>query len=132
MSLHRRTPLPKEISMNVLRPSDTRFYWLQAREIPANVTQATVLAETPGKKIDPMNLDGKVTDGNSIYIKSASGSHTVTLIPGLVDFEKRVVIRQNTRQKFNDFVQPDLGVILEDLRVRGDRRRVFQAQIVVE
>lgn len=132
MDQHRRTPLPREIDMQVLRPSDNRFYWLQAGEFPAALLSAAVLSETPGSKISPLNLDAKVTEGNTVYVTSASGAHTVWLLPGLVDFEKRVTVKQNGRQKFNDFVQPDLEVILDDFRVRGDRQRVFQVKISVD
>lgn len=132
MDLHRRQPLPRELDMQVLRPTDNRFYWLQAGNIPAAAAQSAVLAEMPGKKISPMTLEAKITEGNGIYITSPSDKHTLWLMPGLVDFEKRVVVRHRGRQKFTDLVQPELTTILEDLRTRGDRQRVYQAKIVID
>lgn len=132
MDLHRRQPLPRDLDMQVLRPSDNRFYWLQADEIPAAAAMAAVLADMPGVKVNPMTLEGKINEGNGIYLTSASPRHTLWLMPGLVDFEKRVVVRHRGRQKFNEFVQPELTTILDDLRIRGDRQRVYQAKVVID
>jgi hypothetical protein len=118
--------------MQVLRPSDNRFYWLQAGNIPAAAAESAVLAEMPGAKISPMTLEGKVTEGNGIYITSPSDKHTLWLMPGLIDYEKKVVVRHRGRQKFTDLVQPELMTILDDLRTRGDRQRVFQTKIVID
>jgi hypothetical protein len=135
MELHKRMPEPREIDVEVLRPGDTRFFWLEAHGLPPTVAQSAVLADdstgrTPA--VRPMNLSGKATEGNAIYITSGSQKHTLWLTPAVVDFEKRVTIRHNGKQRFNDFIEPSLAVILDDLRHRGDRQRPIQAQVEVD
>ncbi len=55
-----------------------------------------------------------------------------------IDFEKRVSIRLNGRSvrvngqnKFSDFIRPSIRTMLEDLRVRGDRQRVYQVRLPI-
>ena len=45
--------------------------------------------------------------GNTIFLKSPTDNSTLRLTPELVDFEKRVLVRVNDRQVFNNFVKPD-------------------------
>ena len=47
-------------------------------------------------------------------------------------FNKRLLIRWQGRQKFNDFLQPELETLLEDFRVRGDRQMLFWSRIDLE
>ena len=49
------------------------------------------------------------------------------LSPQLVNFDNRLRVMVNDRQKFNDFVKPDMAALLEDLRRRGDRQQLYWA-----
>jgi len=126
---HRRVKYPAEIDMRILRPSDNRFYWLQGSQMPRNVTQSSVLVSGGRTRVSPMTFKARVTKGNTIYITSGARRHNLWLAPQFVDFDKRVIVRHRGRQAFNGFPRPDIAVLLEDLRVRGDRQKLYPARI---
>lgn len=130
MDLHRRTRFPREIEVKVLRPTENRFFWLQADGFPPSVAQATVLTGDPSFRVSPMLFQAKITEGNSVYItKSTAARHTVWLSPELIDFNQRIAVRVKGRQRFNEFVKPDVVTLLEDLRRRGDRQELYTVKL---
>jgi len=129
MSRFRRVKFPKEIDVRTLRPRANRFYWVAAHGLPRAVLQSGVLVGDKRRKTSPMSLKVRVTEGNTINLQSGSRSHTLWLSPQIVDFERRVAVRFRGRQQFNNFVKPDLETTLEDLRVRGDRQKVYSVQL---
>ncbi len=55
----------------------------------------------------------------------------VWLSPELVDFNERLVVEVNNRaiSPRDRIVRPDLNVLLEDARTRGDRQHPFWAKM---
>ena len=47
----------------------------------------------------------------------------------MIDFNKRLHVLFNRNRKYNDFIEASVEAILEDLRIRGDRQKVYQARI---
>lgn len=135
MDVHKRPKYLKEVEAVTLRAGDNRFFWFQADGLPESVTRAPVLAASQGSvpaPIRPMTLGVRVSPGNTIYITSGAERNTVWLSPEYVDFDKRVAVRWKGRQRFNDFVKPQLRTILEDLRIRGDREKTYQAVLSID
>jgi predicted esterase len=124
-----RVKFPKEIDVRTLRPHDNRFYWVAAHGLPRAVLQSGVLVGDKRRKTSPMTLKARVTQGNTINLQSGAQSHTLWLSPQIVDFERRVSVRHRGKQKFNNFVKPSLQTTLEDLRIRGDRQKVYSVQL---
>ena len=54
----------------------------------------------------------------------------VWVSPKLIDFKKRIEVRVNTKV-FKAVVKPDLGQLLEDLRIRGDRQQIYWMKVPV-
>ena len=135
MSRQRRQRLPKEFAVNVLRPTDDRFFWARFSGLPQAVLQSSPLGGT-SRGVRPMNFSLRLADASSdravLYLDSGAERHTIFLSPELVDFDKRLLIRWQGRQKFNDFLQPELETLLEDFRVRGDRQMLFWSRIDLE
>src|SRR5258707_8798063 len=104
--------------MTVLRPSEARFYWMQADGFPPLVTQPVVFS--PEQPVPPtgMTFGVKVTPDNTIWIHSGARRHILWLSPDIVDFEQRVKVQFKGRQWLNQFVKPDIETLLEDLRTR--------------
>jgi pimeloyl-ACP methyl ester carboxylesterase len=131
----RRNPAPKEFEMDVLRPSEDRFYWVDMDGVPESVSNSQVLVDNPADRgrIRPMSLKANITDGGedraTIYVKSGAARHVLYLSPDLVDFNRRVTIIVNGRRRFNEFLQADAATMLEDLRQRGDRQRLRWVRI---
>jgi pimeloyl-ACP methyl ester carboxylesterase len=131
MSRLRRQAPPAVIEAKTLRPTDNRFHWYEFDGLPVAVSNINWAAEK-GRPVRPMSLSCKITDpGNGFLISSGADRHRVWLAPkeegGLVDFDKRVTVQIHGRRKFNDFVRPDMGAMLERLRLEGDRQRIYWA-----
>jgi hypothetical protein len=53
----------------------------------------------------------------------------VWLSPELVDFERPITVTLDGRKLTREGVDPDIDVLLEDLRLRGDRQHPFWAVV---
>ena len=138
MDLHKRPQLPTDIDVNILRSTENRFYWIQLDGLPASITQSPSESdsETRRRTVSRMILEAHIapgdTDRNVLQIRSGADRHTIWLNPDLIDFEKRVSVRFKGRRQLNDFVRPDMEALLEDLRVRGDRQRLFWTKLELD
>ena len=59
-----------------------------------------------------------------------SGSIVALVTPfkdGMVDFDKRVKVDINGRNRWNDFIKPDVAAMLELVRIHGDRQQLYWA-----
>ncbi len=131
MSRLRRPADPARIEVDVLRPCDTRFYWLEADGLPRSAALSDV-ANPGARGIRPMTLAGTITPGNSIRVTSAASKNVLRLNGKLIDLAERVRIFVGGRQVFNGFVEPDVAVLLDDFRRNGDRQRLYPVRIVAE
>ena len=136
MDRHTRKKYIREFESEVLRTADDRFYWVEMQGMPRNVQQAVVLPR--GMKVKgvktpkPMTLSARVSAGNVVQLKSGAKINTVWLSPEFVDFEKEMRIEVNGQRKFKGFPRPELGALLEDLRIRGDREKPYLVKKVLD
>lgn len=106
-----RRPLPDNFSLSVMRSTDRRAWWLSWNGLPTKL-----LAD----QTKSLKIDGDVSQGNTIRVQCRADRVTVWLSPAMINFERRITVKVNQSQKWNDFVTPDVGALLEDLRRRGD------------
>ena len=128
MDNHVRRPLPKEFEVRSLRKGDNRFFWVTATGLPRDY----ILPAPAGsaQRVIPMEIDARITPGNSLIVKSAAAGFTVRLTPELIDFDKKVVLKLGSQAKSeNIYLKPDAGVVIDELRQRGDRNRLPLAVI---
>jgi hypothetical protein len=137
MDLQERSPLPGEFSMLAARPNNNRFFWLKANTLgsarqPRGQGQIQPLAVV-NLAARPKNISGTILAGaathTTISVKSPARSNTIWLSPDMIDFGVRLQVRIRSRRVFNDFVESSVEHILDDLRLRGDRQRVYHARI---
>ena len=141
MEAHKRAALPTDFEMQSMRLNDNRFFWIKGHTLPSATPVGRVPVKTPptkaplpiapqtkSKQYSGLVLSGADTN-NTIEVKSPAKSHTIWLTPEITSFEKRLRVNVNNSPKFNDFVEPSIPAMLEDLRLRGDRQRVFQAKL---
>lgn len=124
MDQHQRPKPPREIEVDIVRSSDNRFYWVKLDGLPDTLS----LDGPPNNRkvrVKKMLLNARVNVGNAVNVRSGAEKTTIWLSPEFVDFDRRVRIEIKGRQRFNDFLRPDLQAMLEDLRNRGDRQRLF-------
>jgi enterochelin esterase-like enzyme len=140
MDLQERQPFREEFTMLTVRPNNNRFYWLKANTLqgagqprgggqngPVVPNRVVKVAARP-KIIDARILAGS-PDHTTIVIKSPSRSNTIWLSPDMIDFEIRLSVKFGSRRVYNDFVEASVQHILDDIRLRGDRQRIYQARI---
>ncbi len=130
MSRKQRNFFPKEFTVSTMRTWDNYFWWVEVRDFPAKATVEPV-NWPPGPGVRPLVITGKVQANNGLHVASGSIKLTVWLSPELVDFSRPVPITFGSRNlnKGNKMIQPDLGVLLEDVRTRADRQHPFWAKV---
>ncbi|HLJ92686.1 MAG TPA: PHB depolymerase family esterase [Gemmataceae bacterium] len=112
-----------------MRPTDNHFYWLSGDGLlDRHINSAQKWSGTLG----PALLQAaRSSEGNHLTV-NAHGFKKVAiwLGPGMIDFEKPLMIHLNGRiQSSNRKIQPNLGTLLEDFYQRGDRQRLFYAKV---
>jgi len=129
MGRHKRNFFPKEIDAVTIRSFDNFFWWIEINKFREGSTVDP--EEWPGRGPRTLKVTGKigVTDNYTI-ITTATGKSdtTIWLAPELVDFNKRIRVLMTGRQEVSE-VRPEVAVILDDARTRGDRQHPFWARV---
>ncbi len=129
MELQKRLKYPKEIEAKILRPIDNRFYWARTEKFPAKIMPPNFVNGKKRIQARPAHFNVSIKVTNVIYVKSGGKVNTLWLSPELVDYEKRLMVRIDGKQKFNDFLRPDMKAMLDDFRNRGDRQKLFDVRL---
>ncbi len=129
MDRQRRDFFPKTFQCATMRPWDNYFWWVELDDFPE---RSVVYPSNwpPPRGTRPSQVSAKVTN-SGISVKTGARQVSLWLTPELVDFDRRVAITVN-RQRINarePFVQPNLAVLLEDVRTRGDRKHPFWTRL---
>jgi len=126
---HSRHGPPKDFACNTMRPWDNFFWWIEGQGFPGTVQPAA----WPQRGARPTLVEGKVLKENLLKARTAAKQTTFWLSPDLVDFEKPIRITLNGKKVSGsrDSIKPELTVLLEDVRTRGDRQRPFWAKLEV-
>lgn len=129
MPLYRRTRIDRDFSQAVLRPSDNRFGWLRWEEPPQRMLKPIVWGASRSVP-RPMDVSGRVYETRAgLNIRHPGGRTILRLSPEIVSYEDRVRITINGSDRQNDFLTSDLGVLLSDLRERGDRQMLYWTEL---
>ena len=85
----------------------------------------------PPRGAQPVQVQGSINKANGINVRTGSSEVSVWLSPRMVDFKQRSTITVNGRRlnSSDQMIRPDLHVILEDVRTRGDRQHPFWVRI---
>ncbi|HVT30672.1 MAG TPA: peptidase [Lacipirellulaceae bacterium] len=129
MALKQRT-MPKDIDCVSMRPWDSFFWWLEAEGLPARSMVAPP-NWPPKRSVRPAPIKGKRLETNKVTVQLQAKETTVWLSPELVDFGKKLVVEVNGHALTppDHTVQPNLTVLLEDVRTRADRQHPFWAKL---
>ncbi len=124
-----RNFFPKEFSVVTMRTWDNFFWWLEAGKLP----ERTVVEPTnwpPSRGVTSAKIIGRVLPTNGLAITTGASNVTVWLSPEVVDFSRDMQIRVNNHPlNKKPRVEPDLRVLLEDVRTRADRQHPFWASL---
>lgn len=130
MGRRRRDGPPEEFACQTMRPWDNFFWWVECRDF--NDKWMVHPAEWKQRRTKNAQVEGKLRAGNRLLVKTVANFATIWLNPDLVDFSRPISVTVNGRSKVQQppgGVQPTIGVLLEDVRTRGDRQRPFWAKL---
>ena len=129
LSSHRRIRIARDLYATAMRAGDRFFYWLEAPALlPSVAGNAYQFDPSADGTFEATVLDPSVNGVSVSKIPSPQKAATIWLTPDMVDFARPVTVSISGRRKtFN--VSPDIGVMLEDVRTRGDRMHVFWQKI---
>lgn len=112
-----------------MRATDNRFYWLSADKI----SESRLIDNFKGGRIVPATIQGDITGDNRISIRTLGVTRlSVFLTQDLIDWTNAVKVTINgaTPPGYKARkLEPDLKVLLEDYRERGDRRMLVLGKL---
>ncbi|HZZ27284.1 MAG TPA: alpha/beta hydrolase fold domain-containing protein [Pirellulales bacterium] len=115
MGRKRRNFFPHQFTTVSERPFDNFFWWLELRNFQPNDKLFT--------------FESNLTANNGLSIHT-NGKVTIWLAPEMVDFSRPITImRDGARLTSPNNIKPEISVLLEDVRTRGDRRHPFWAKV---
>jgi pimeloyl-ACP methyl ester carboxylesterase len=123
MDLHRRQPAPKDVEFATMRPWDNFFWCLELGELPPAASFLPFQWELPGTK-RPATGKFKVYSEDNLIVRLPSKTGSLWLSPDWVSYRSNIRVDVDGRARSLD-IRPDVGVILEDARTRGDRQHPF-------
>ncbi|MGD9645271.1 MAG: peptidase [Pirellulales bacterium] len=127
---NQRNFFPKEFACRTMRVFDNFFWWVECRGFPAaGVVEPARYPPPRGTR--PTRVEADVTAKNGLRVRAAAEEVTIWVAPELVDFSQQISVSYNggRASRSAGTLRPDLGVMLEDVRTRGDRLHPFWARI---
>ena len=104
-----------------MRPWDQFFWWVELEGFPDRFM--VLPTNWPQSGARDAETDVRITQNNTIRVKTPATSVTVWLSPELVDFDRRI---SYGRERVD--VTPSNEVLLWDVLTRGDRQHPFWAK----
>lgn len=129
MGRFRRDFFPREFACKTMRPWDNYFWWVEVEGLPPRSMVDPTLWPPPSGT-QPVQV-ASINSRNGINVRTGASHATVWLSPEMVDFQRRSIITVNGRRinSKDQMIRPDVRVILEDVRTRGDRLHPFWARV---
>lgn len=129
MKFHRRDFFPRDFEASSMRPWDNFFWWFEFEGLPE---RSIVLPSGDWPKSKrPMKISASAREKQTLSVKAGSDRAMLWLSPELVDLDQRVTVKWNGASRKAHEISPDIAVMLEDVRRRGDRQHPFWAKIQV-
>ena len=124
-----RSGPPKEFLCSTMRPWDNFFWWVEGKDFPNPIFPQN----WPKRGARASKVEGKFPAKNILFAKSRSAETTIWLSPDTVDFSKPVKVTLNGKRLSGSrtMIDPQLEVLLEDVRTRADRLHPFWAKLQV-
>lgn len=128
MARFRRDFFPREFDCVSMRSWDNFFWWVEIQGLPSR-SEVDPSDWPPPAGVQPVQIKAAINKTNGINVRAGANQVTVWLSPRMIDFAQRSIVTVNGR-RFNSndqMIRPDLEVMLEDVRRRGDRQQPFWA-----
>ncbi len=122
----KRDFFPTTIDAVSMRPWDGFFWWVEFTGAPPR-TVVLPSQWPPGQGMRALSIEAKRNATNGLVARCGAERVRVWLSPELVDLERPVSVTVDGKKLSRDEIAPDVAVMLEDLRTRGDRQHPFWA-----
>ncbi|WP_425614324.1 peptidase [Anatilimnocola sp. NA78] len=126
MNFHRRSFFPKSFKANSLRPWDNFFWYLEIDSMPPNGVVMPI-QWPPGRGVLATKAEGSILPTNGVSVDTSAAKVTVYLSPEMINFNAKPFVTFRGKRFVN--IQPDVNVLLEDVRTRADRQHPFWAKV---
>jgi predicted esterase len=129
MGRKRRNFFPKQFKAVTMRPWD-KYFWCVGLDNMPPAQMVDPDSWPPPRSTLPFALEFKA-NGNIINVSVRNARVTLWLSPEMVDFNRsvEVTIGGSRVTSPRGIVKPSVEVILEDVRLRGDRQHPFWAKV---
>jgi pimeloyl-ACP methyl ester carboxylesterase len=130
MGHFRRNFYPREFACKSLRSWDNYFWWVEGQGMPPR-TIVEPANWPPPSGTQPLPVEASINKKNGISVHFGASQVTIWLSPKMIDFKQRATILVNGKRlnRGDQMIRPDLRVLLEDVRTRGDRLHPFWARV---
>jgi pimeloyl-ACP methyl ester carboxylesterase len=128
MGRFHREFFPRDFTCSTMRRFDNYFWWVEMGGMP----DGAMVEPTdwpPKRGTQAIHVTGSITNNNGLNVRTGSAYCNVWISPQMVDFGRRVNVVVNGRRLNGQLARPDLHVLLEDVRARGDRQHPFWAKL---
>ena len=126
LEVKRRNFAPRKFKAKSFRVCDNFFWGLELRQFPAN-SIASGLTWPPPKNSRATESSFDANANNEFTAKSGAKSATIYLSPEIADFDKKALVSFSHGKRFR--AEPNIQVILEDVRTRADYRHPYWAKV---
>lgn len=129
MGRKHRNFFPKQFKAVTMRTWDNYFWCVELNNMPA-AQMVNPAVWPPPRATLPFNVEFR-ENGNVINIPVRNAKVTLWLSPEMVDFNRsiEVTIGGSRVATPRGMIKPSVAVILEDVRLRGDRQHPFWAKV---
>jgi predicted esterase len=130
MGRFHRNFFPREFACETMRPWDNYFWWVEVQGLPPR-SEVDPGDWPPPHGTQPVQVRASINKTNGINVRTGTSQVTVWLSPKMVDFKQRSIITVNGRRlnTADQMIRPDLRLMLDDVRTRGDRQHPFWARL---
>jgi hypothetical protein len=130
MNLHRRNFFPKKFLANSMRLWDNYFWFVEAdmRSKGAERSMVAPVQWPPERGTLAAKVEGTILPNNGVSADSSAEKITLWLSPEMIDFNAKPFVILRGKRIING-LQPDIAVLLEDVRTRSDRQHPFWAKV---
>ena len=134
MRLRQRNVVPFELTAETLRPWDSFFWWVEMPNLEVDSSRNMLdPVDYPAKgSVRPVIVESKLyrtTNTVSVTTRPRVATVQVFLTPDMIDFRARAAVKVNDKNYHppNGMIEPNIEVMLEDVRTRCDRLHPYWA-----
>ncbi len=126
MDVHRRERFPENINADILRSTDLSWSWVQLDSIPSQFTKLDAPSRFSDDGFRPARLKARRTSKHFAIEASPGDRCTVMLSPEIPDFDiQQPYLISKAGKRVTVHYDPDIRVLLEQVRLTGDRSRLW-------